>query len=782
MKIKAILVLTVLALGTTSCQNRKTTESTTVSIIPEPMEMIISDGEYQLPKKTKIFLHSKNTELKSIAEYLIQRLRTASKGFKFEIAEKAAEVEESGIHFVINEEPSQIISDEGYYLDIENSVIITANTPQGIFYGVQTLFQLMPPEIMGSTQTVAQIELPTLSITDKPRFAHRGMMLDVCRHFVGVDSVKRFIDLIAMHKMNSFHWHLTEDQGWRIEIKNYPLLTEIGSKRHETIVEKNFDPYIGDGTQYEGYYTQEDILDIVAYAAGRYINIIPEIEFPGHSGAALASYPYLGCTGGPYEVETTWGVHPDVYCAGNDSVFQFAEDVLTQVMELFPSKIIHIGGDECPKIRWKECPKCQARIKEEGLKDEYELQSYFIKRLEKIINKNGRTLIGWDEILEGGLAPNAMVMSWRGTQGGIEAARQKHFVVMSPGTHCYFDHYQGDPELEPFAIGGYTPLKKVYSYEPIPEELNKEEAKYILGAQANVWTEYMPTYKHMEYMVTPRISALAEVVWSPAEKRDWEDFQKRLKTQTRRFDAMNVNYSKGSFRISFIPEFDSINQQLSITMETESSDIKIHFTIDGSEPKISDTEYLGPIPVNKTTMLKAGAFVDGKQIGKAYEKEIILNKAVGAKVNYIEKYSPKYTAGGELGLVDGISSPPTLNKELWQGFNGIDFEVVIELNEKTEISKISTGFLHKPADWIYRPQKVVYYISADGKKFEQLTVQQSTIVLESNEEEKEIFTKLFSPVKVKFVKIFAEGVKQNPAWHKYPGELCWVFVDEIVIE
>jgi hexosaminidase len=369
------------------------------------------------------------------------------------------------------------------------------------------------------------------------------MHLDVGRHFFDKEFVKRYIDLIALHKMNTFHIHLTDDQGWRIEIKKYPRLTEIGSKRKESPMIGNRKK--GDGTPYRGFFTQDDIREIVEYARKRYITVVPELEMPGHSLGALAAYPELSCTGGPHEVMTRWGVFEDVYCAGNDKVFEFMEDVLTEVIELFPGEYIHIGGDECPKARWEKCPKCQARIKKEGLKDEHELQSYFVKRIEKFLNSKGRRLIGWDEILEGGLAPNASVMSWRGTEGGIAAARSGHDVVMSPTTHCYFDYYQSkNRKQEPEAIGGFLPLDIVYSFEPVPAELAPEQRKHVIGAQGNVWTEYIHTPSDVEYMALPRMCALAEVVWTPAELKDWDDFRDRLDRFAERLDAMGVNYRK----------------------------------------------------------------------------------------------------------------------------------------------------------------------------------------------------------------------------------------------
>jgi hexosaminidase len=441
----------------------------------------------------------------------------------------------------------QIVSDttnkaEGYKLTVDDSGIsILAKDGAGLFYGIQSLIQLV-----GAYGT----QMPVMTIVDYPRFQYRGMHLDVGRHMFPTEFIKKYIDLLAFHKMNRFHWHLTEDQGWRIEIKKYPKLQEVAAFRNETVIghartadrnnKKNFD-----GKRYGGFYTQDEIRDIVKYAEARYVTIVPEIEMPGHALAALSAYPNLGCTGGPYTAATTWGVFDDVFCAGKDETFTFLEGVLDEVLELFPGKYIHIGGDESPKTRWEKCPHCQKRMKAENLKDEHALQSYFIQRMEKYLNGKGRQIIGWDEILEGGLAPNATVMSWRGEEGGIDAAKQNHDVIMTPGNWCYFDHYQDTTsKTEPLAIGGFTPVSEVYGYEPVPPQLSGAEANHVLGAQANVWTEYIPTAEHVEYMVYPRAVAMAEVLWTPKEKRNYNDFLKRMGTHFKRLDERKVNYAK----------------------------------------------------------------------------------------------------------------------------------------------------------------------------------------------------------------------------------------------
>ena len=437
---------------------------------------------------------------------------------------------------------SESFSDEAYELRVHRDEIsITARKDgAGFFYGIQTLIQLIAVTQKSNEQVLT---IPALTIKDAPRFKWRGMHLDVARHFFPKEFIMKYIDLLALYKLNTFHWHLTDDQGWRIEIKKYPKLTDVGAWRNGTMLGKYSDQKY-DSLRYGGFYTQEDIQEVVAYARARYITIVPEIEMPGHAVAAISAYPYLSCTGQQIEVAKGWGVFDDVFCS-KESSFEFLQQVLEEVAELFPGKYIHIGGDECPKTRWKTCTYCQTFIKQEGLKDEHELQSYFIRRIEKFLNTKGKQIIGWDEILEGGLAPNAAVMSWRGIEGGVAAAKQKHAVVMSPGKPCYFDHYQTrDVTQEPLAIGGYNPIDSVYSYEPIPAALKPEEQKYILGAQGNMWTEYMLNEKQVEYMALPRMCAMAEVVWTKKENKNYADFSSRLKKQTWLLDRMQVNYAK----------------------------------------------------------------------------------------------------------------------------------------------------------------------------------------------------------------------------------------------
>ena len=513
-------------------------------IIPAPSNLTIQNGRFLLSDETRII---GTEELVWEAEYLSDLLSAAVGG--------ALKIDASGNearNITLRLDPT-IEHEEGYRISVTyDAVVISGKTPAGVFYGIQSLRQLLPVDIEQAENPIAELTIPAVEITDNPRYPYRGMHLDVGRHFFPVENVKTYLDLIAMHKMNTFHWHLTEDQGWRIDIKKYPRLTEVGGFRKGTAIglagTRNA-PYTYDDVEYGGFYTQEEIKEVVAYAAARHITVIPEIELPGHSSAALAAYPQFGNTGGPYEVAKRWGIFKETY-APTEETFAFLEDVLTEVMELFPSEFIHIGGDEVLKEEWKKSAYAQELIRREGLEDEEGLQSYFIRRIEAFLNENGRTIIGWDEILEGGIAPNATIMSWRGIDGGIAAAKQQHTVIMTPGTHCYFDYYQVPEEEqvnEPLTGSKrFTSVEKVYSYEPTPTELTAEEAQYILGAQGNVWTEYMPTWDLVEYRVLPRMTALSEVVWSSPENKDWEDFHARLQSIVKRYDALEYNYARHS--------------------------------------------------------------------------------------------------------------------------------------------------------------------------------------------------------------------------------------------
>lgn len=521
-------------------------QATSYDVIPLPQEINLSqESPFKLTKNTVIAYPKDNDLLKRNAEFLAEYIAETT---GYTLQTKAIENGENPNKAIVLGLDPSIANAEGYRLTTQaDGINICGQTANGVFYGIQTLRKSIPAQAQD-----AVILLPAGEVEDRPRFGYRGMHLDVGRHFFPVEFVKEYIDLLALHNMNTLHWHLTEDQGWRIEIKKYPKLTEIGSVRKETVIGHNSGKY--DNKPYGGFYTQDEAREIVKYAQERYITVIPEIDLPGHMLAALAAYPELGCTGGPYEVGTQWGVFEDVLCIGNEKTLPFLKDIMTEIIDIFPSKYIHIGGDESPRTRWKKCPKCQALIRKEGLKAdkkhsaEDRLQSYCNEQIEKFLNERGRQIIGWDEILEGDLAPNATVMSWRGSAGGIKAAQMGHDVIMTPNSHCYFDHFQSkDTKNEPYdAIGGFLPVEKVYSFNPT-NGLNEEQAKHILGAQANVWTEYMTSTQQVEYMILPRMAALAEVQWTEPSKKEYNNFLQRLNSLAKIYDRDGRNYAKHVF-------------------------------------------------------------------------------------------------------------------------------------------------------------------------------------------------------------------------------------------
>ena len=561
----------------TACSNQPTTVAN-YEVVPMPLEInTTQQASFLLKSGVTVYYPAGNEKMQRNAEFLASYVK-AQTGIELQV--QAGEGGKGGIVLQLglaNDNP------EAYQLKVDASqVVISSPSEAGVFYGIQTLRKAV------DVAEGSNVELPAVEIKDQPRFGYRGMMLDVGRHFFSMDEIKTYIDMMALHNINRFHWHLSEDQGWRIEIKKYPKLTEIGSMRKETVIGHNSGKY--DGKPYGGFYTQEQAKEIVAYAAERYITVIPEIDLPGHMQAALASYPELGCTGGPYEVWTQWGVSDNVLCAGNDQTIQFIKDVLAEIVEIFPSEYIHVGGDECPKDKWKTCPKCQARIKALGLKSdnkhtkEERLQSYVIHEAEEFLNSKGRKMIGWDETLEGGLAPNATVMSWRGEAGGIEAAKQHHDVVMTPNTYLYFDYYQSkDTETEPMAIGGYLPMERVYSYEPMPKSLSPEEQKYIVGVQANLWTEYIPDFKQVQYMVLPRMAALCESQWCAPEKKNYEAFLQRVSRLIDIYAKNGWNYATHIFDVMLDLKPNTETGTLDAVARTIDN-APIYYTLDGSEP------------------------------------------------------------------------------------------------------------------------------------------------------------------------------------------------------
>ncbi|MBQ7998546.1 MAG: family 20 glycosylhydrolase [Bacteroidales bacterium] len=607
-KILWCIVAVALLLG---CREGKVRE---ISIIPQPQKITETEGTFTFNSKTTITEYSDDSTFLNAVSYLQERFGKAA-GFKFGCEQTSADdpTATSGENRIIFRKDNSLKQEE-YKLDITpERIVVASSAANGAFYAVQTLLQMLPNEIYSNEKRNCKWSVPCATIEDSPRFSYRGLHLDVCSHFFDTTFIKRYIDLMAMHKFNVFHWHLTEDQGWRIEIKKYPELTEKGSVRKETVIGTLYSG-IYDGTPYGGFYTQQEIREIVEYAAKRCITVLPEIEMPGHARAAIACFPHLSCgLEESYELATRWGVFRQVYCP-KDETFAFLEDVLTEVMELFPSQLIHIGGDECPKSSWKKCPHCQMMIRKHGLKDEFELQSYFIQRMEKFINSKGRSIIGWDEILQGGLAPNATVMSWLGEEGGIKAAQLSHYAVMAPHTKYYMDYYQGDPDTEKLCMGHFVPLKEVYDYNPVPEVLKPEERQYIKGVEACVWTEYVENPQRVEYMAYPRALAVAESGWSNPSGKNWENFVERLQDHFGRLDARGVNYSKNLYNVFITITKDDIYSKVA-TIRTDMPGVDIYYTLDGSEPSNTSNLYTKPFVINKSEVVKARAFLNGEPIG-----------------------------------------------------------------------------------------------------------------------------------------------------------------------
>ena len=594
---------------------------------------------------------------------------------------------------------------EGYQLDVTpGGIDLRAGSPDGLFYGMQTLRQLY-----------AGGEVPCVSIRDNPRFGYRGLHLDVSRHFFSKEEVMKLLDVMSFYKLNTLHMHLTDAGGWRIEIDKYPKLTSETAFRTESDWRKWWDgrdrKYLPEGTPgaYGGYYTKEDIREIVKHAASKHINIIPEIEFPGHSEEVLMAYPELSCSGKPYQ-------NGD-FCIGNELSFTFMEDVLAEVIDLFPSEYIHVGGDEAGKSAWKKCPKCQALMKEKGMKNVDELQSYMIHRAEEFLNSKDRKLIGWDEILEGGLAPEATVMSWRGEDGGIKSARMGHDVVMTPGNYMYLDFYQADPKTQPYAIGGYTPIKKVYSYDPVPvDSLTAEECRHILGVQANTWTEYIQTPEHLEYMMFPRALAVAEIGWTSQELRTWEDFKPRMNAHISKLQGMGIRTFTLSDELEVTMQVDTAGREIEVILDAEKYPAEIRYTTDGSVPVASSALYAGPITVQDSAHIKAAIFRDGVLQGTPTEKKVDYHRAINKPIHYNSKLYEGYMAGGTNALLDGYRGGLTYLDGRWQGYLD-DLDCVIDMEEETDIHKVSIRFMQLIGPGVFQPGQVELLTSEDGENF-----------------------------------------------------------------
>lgn len=734
-------------------------------IIPIPNQLEINEGVFILNNQTTI---KADPEFNLATQFITSFIE---KGMGVRLTQQEELKSNNQLVFHLD---TTLHNPEEYTLQIaKNNIEIKANSAKGAFYAVQTLRQLLPSSFENKTYTKSEVAIQCIHIEDKPQFEYRGMHLDVGRHFFPVDFIKKYIDLLALLKMNTFHWHLTEDQGWRIEIKKYPKLNKIGSYRKETLIgHYNDQPHQFDNKHYGGYYTQEEVKEIVAYAGKLNITVIPEIEMPGHSQAALAAYPKLGCTGKPIEVATKWGVFENIYCS-KDETFHFLEDVLEEVIALFPSQYIHIGGDEAPKTKWKSCENCQNRIKEEGLKDEHELQSYFITRMEKYLNSKGKQIIGWDEILEGGIAPNASIMSWRGTKGAIQAAKQHHKVIMTPTSNCYFDYYQSDNENEPLAIGGFLPLQKVYTFNPVPKELTKEEASYILGAQGNIWTEYIPTSELVEYMMMPRAIAMSEVVWSSEKNKNYEHFVSRLEHFNVRLDHLGVNYANHLYEVQ--GRLNSSDTGHTYSLTTLTKDKTIRYSIDGTEPTINSPIYLSPVSIDKTQTIKAQLFDSINKLGSLFKQHLNFHKAVGKEISLSVPPHKAYNAGGKEALINSIEgSESRFGDKEWLGFWGEDVEITIDLGEVIPINSINTRFFNSNGQWVYAPSSV--YISFDDSS------KNTNFQLNSSTDQIVNCHFTFKETKTRFIKLTVKKYGIIPDGLQGAGNEAWTFIDELIVK
>lgn len=746
------------------------------NIIPRPQQVNVSnDAPFTLSAKTVISLGTNSQDMKRNANMLASYIEQAT-GIRPAIGKS-----KNGTAIVLTIDKT-IANAEGYKLDADAKQIrIAGASAAGVFYGIQTLRKSLPL-VNGKA---SKVSIPAVHIADAPRFAYRGTHLDVSRHFVTADSVRQFIDMLALHNINRFHWHLTDDQGWRIEIKKYPLLTQIGSKRAQTVIGHNSGKY--DGKPYSGFYTQKQIRDIVKYAADRYITIVPEIDLPGHMQAALAAYPDMGCTGGPYEVWQKWGVSDNVLCAGNDKTLTFIDNVLKEITQLFPSKYIHVGGDECPKTQWQKCPKCQARIKalnleaKDGHSAEERLQSYIITHASNYLKSLGRNTIGWDEILEGGLAEGATVMSWRGESGGIAAAKQHHDVVMTPNSYLYFDYYQSlDKANEPLAIGGYLPLETVYSYEPMPKELTADEARHIIGVQANIWTEYMPTFKQMQYMALPRLAALSEVQWSQPALKDYNSFTNRLTEFTHLYDRLGYNYAKHLYNVAIHVDSDNKWREILIHMTT-AGNAEIRYTLDGTEPTANSTLYTGAIVLQKSAKIRAAAFRDGKR-SSVTSQDISFNKATACPVELLQPTHKNYTYKGGATLTDGLLGDKGFGTGRWLGFSGNDLEAVIDLKQNTDVSSVSLNTCVDKGSWIFDARNIEVSVSADGKSFTKVASKSLPALEEQTPDNIYTYELTFPQTTTRYVKVTATSEHNIPEWHGGKGKPAFLFVDEISVK
>lgn len=757
-----------------ACSEKRTLNSD-YEIIPKPLDVNCKgDASFLLKDGVAVIYPENNQKMQDNAEFLVDYVARQT-GVK--LTSHAGMPVDGAICLTLD------LSDdnaEAYKLIVNDKrVCISGASEAGVFYGIQTLRKSLP---------VAQdinVNLSAVEIYDKPRFAYRGAMLDVARHFYTVDEVKTFIDMLALHNINRFHWHLTDDQGWRIEIKKYPKLMSVASERKETVVGRWYSG-IYDGKPYGGYYTQDELRDVIDYAAKRHITIIPEVDLPGHMQAALTAYPELGCTGGPYEVRTIWGVSQDVLCVGNDFTLQFVKDVLSEVADIFPSEYIHIGGDECPKVRWEKCPKCQERIKSLGLKSdakhtkEQRLQSYMIQEAAKYLKEKGKRIIGWTEILEGGLVPDATLMSWIGESGGIEAAHQHHDVIMTPNTYLYFDYYQSKKvEDEPLAIGGYLPIEKTYNYEPMPKELTEEEQQYIKGVQANLWTEYIPVFSQVQYMVLPRLGAAAEVQWTDPSKKDYKDFLRRVPHLVAVYDCYGWNYATHVYDVNVDMKADTVNHVLNVQLSTMADD-PIYYTLDGQDPTEKSLKYTKPFTIDQSVVLKTMA-VHPDRTSKISVDTIRFNKATLKPVVLLQPNESRFSPDGPVVLVDGRNGNHSFDTGAWLAVAGNDLEAVINMQAETILSSASVHVYVRKDAWLFDARGFSVSVSSDNKNYKEVASQEYKQMQESDSDGIIEHELSFDPCKATYVKIKVISEKSMPDWHWDAGKAPFLLVDEIIL-
>lgn len=757
-----------------ACSEKRTLNSD-YEIIPKPLDVNCKgDASFLLKDGVAVIYPENNRKMQDNAEFLVDYVERQT-GVK--LTSHAGMPVDGAICLTLD------LSDdnaEAYKLIVNDKrVCISGASEAGVFYGIQTLRKSLP---------VAQdinVNLSAVEIYDKPRFAYRGAMLDVARHFYTVDEVKTFIDMLALHNINRFHWHLTDDQGWRIEIKKYPKLMSVASERKETVVGRWYSG-IYDGKPYGGYYTQDELRDVIDYAAKRHITIIPEVDLPGHMQAALTAYPELGCTGGPYEVRTIWGVSQDVLCVGNDFTLQFVKDVLSEVADIFPSEYIHIGGDECPKVRWEKCPKCQERIKSLGLKSdakhtkEQRLQSYMIQEAAKYLKEKGKRIIGWTEILEGGLVPDATLMSWIGESGGIEAAHQHHDVIMTPNTYLYFDYYQSKKvEDEPLAIGGYLPIEKTYNYEPMPKELTKEEQQYIKGVQANLWTEYIPVFSQVQYMVLPRLGAAAEVQWTDPSKKDYKDFLRRVPHLVAVYDCYGWNYATHVYDVNVDMKADTVNHVLNVQLSTMADD-PIYYTLDGQDPTEKSLKYTKPFTIDQSVVLKTMA-VHPDRTSKISVDTIRFNKATLKPVVLLQPNESRFSPDGPVVLVDGRNGNHSFDTGAWLAVADNDLEAVINMQAETILSSASVHVYVRKDAWLFDARGFSVSVSSDNKNYKEVASQEYKQMQESDSDGIIEHELSFDPCRATYVKIKVISEKSMPDWHWDAGKAPFLLVDEIIL-